>query len=255
VDENFVEGTNRGLLRALGRIGIVCGVAIAFILGLTGTVYLLSLRNAEVKVPDILGKNYLAGEEMLGGAGLNIRKRASRFAPDTKPDMILDQSPRAGEMVKAGQTIAVVISRPPKEGESVPPPDENAATTTGKAETSKPIDNTTNDNAASKNQNNDKNRRQDKDTRNKNANSKSGANVNNGNANNRNTNNRNRNSNNGYTNSSNRNASNLNANNRNASNRPTNANINRGINNLNANKRVPPIGTPPFNSNGNTRKP
>lgn len=235
--------TNRGLLPALGRIGIVCGVAVTFILGLTGAVYLLSLRNAEVKVPDVLGKNYLAGEEMLGGAGLSIRKRASRFAPETKPDTILDQSPRAGEMIKVGQTIAVVISRPPKEGESAPPPDEDAAKST--AETGKAGDSQANDNAASKNQNTDKNRKQDKDARNKNTDAKSGAN-----ANNRNANNRNRNSNNG-----NANARNSNANNRNASNRPTNANTNRGINNLNANRRSPALQPSPLNSNGNTRRP
>jgi len=256
VDENFVVETNRGVLPTLGRIGIVFGVAITFILGLTGTVYLLSLRNAEVKVPDILGKNYLAGEGLLGNAGLNIRKRASRFAPETKPDTILDQSPRAGEMIKVGQTIAVVISRPPKEGESAPPSDEDAAKST--AETGKAADNQANDNAASKNQNTDKNRKRDKDIRNKNADSKSNANVNNSSANTRNNsnaNNRNRNSNDGNANVSNRNARNLNANNRNAGNRPTNANTNRGINNLNANKRPPALQTPPFNSNGNTRRP
>ncbi len=255
VDENFVSETNRSVLPTLGRIGIVCGVAITFILGLTGTIYLLSLRNAEIQVPDILGKNYLAGEEVLGSAGLNIRKRASRFAPETKPDTILDQSPRAGDMIKVGQTIAVVISRPPKEGESAPPSEEDAAKSTA-PETNKATDNQSNDNTASKNQNTNKNRRQDKDARNKNVNSnkndnsKSGANVNNGNATNRN-----RNSNNGNASVNNRNARNLNANNRNASNRTTNANANRSINNSNANKRPPVLQTAPFNSNGNTRRP
>jgi len=251
---------NRRLLPALGRIGIICGVAIAFILGLIGTVY-LNLRSSEVKVPDILGKNYIAGEESLGGAKLNIRKRASRYAPDTKPDTILDQSPRGGEMVKAGQTVAVVISRPPKEGESAPPPPP-VDTASNKPDANKSA-NEANDNAASKNRNNDKDQKQFRDARNKNANSNNSANAKsnaNANANNRNANNRNRNSNNGSVNNgnrnaANRNANNSNANNRNANNRPTNSNVNRGINNLNTNMRAPVIPKLPLNPNGNTRTP
>jgi hypothetical protein len=256
MDENFVVEKNRRVLPALGRIGIICGVAIAFILGLIGTVY-LNLRSSEVQVPDVLGKNYIAGEEALGDAKLNIRKRASRYAPDTKPDTILDQSPRGGEMVKAGQTIAVVISRPPKEGESAPPP-VDAATKKPDANRST---NEANDNAASKNQNNDKDQKQAKNARAKNvnsndsANAKSNANANNRNANNRNRNSNNSNINNGNRNAANRNANNSNANNRNLNNRPTNSNGNRGINNLNTNTRAPVIPKPPLNPNGNTRTP
>ncbi|MGH9903643.1 MAG: PASTA domain-containing protein, partial [Pyrinomonadaceae bacterium] len=99
----------RTMWAALRRIGIVVAIGAAFVLGLTGTVY-LSLRSPEVTVPDVVGQHYLAGETALGEAGLNIRKRARRFKSDAQPDTILDQSPRPGEVVKVGQTVAVVVS-------------------------------------------------------------------------------------------------------------------------------------------------
>ncbi|MFN2456012.1 MAG: PASTA domain-containing protein [Pyrinomonadaceae bacterium] len=234
--------TNRAL-PVLSKIGIICGVGVAFILGLTGTVY-LSLRSSEVSVPDILGKNYLTGEEMLDGAGLNIRKRASRFSPDAKPDTILDQSPRAGDVIKAGQTVAVVVSRPPKEGEAA-----TFAAQESKANEKRAADEANaNDNSASKNGNTNKDQKPGKDARNKNSNAKSNANSN------RNANNRNANGNANNSNGGNRNANS--ARNANAANSATNANSsNRNANNLNSNKRAPVLQTPPFNPTGNTRKP
>jgi beta-lactam-binding protein with PASTA domain len=230
--------TNRAL-SALSRVGLIGGIIVTFILGLTGTVY-LSLRSSEVRVPDVLGKNYLAGEEALNGASLNIRKRASRYSANTKPDTILDQSPRAGEFVKAGQTIAVVVSRPPKEGETPPPAEVDEA----KAGANKAIEATNaNNNSSAKNQNGNKDQKSGKDTRNKNSNLKSNSNANR-NANNRNTNN------------SNANNSNRNLNNRNANNRSVNLNGNRNSNNLNLNRRAPVNQTPRINpTTGNTRTP
>jgi len=88
-----------------------------FFLGLTGTVY-LSLRSPDINVPDIVGKDMLTAENALSSAGLNIRKRATRYMPGSAPNVVLDQMPKAGEIVKEGQTVAVVISRAPAEGES-----------------------------------------------------------------------------------------------------------------------------------------
>jgi hypothetical protein len=106
-------------LRTLSNLGIVAGIAFAFLLGLSGTVY-LSLRSPEVKVPDVVGKDMVSGEESLSDAGLNIRKRAARYSPGAQPNTILDQSPRPGEIIKVGQTVAVVVSRAALEGEAQP---------------------------------------------------------------------------------------------------------------------------------------
>jgi len=107
---------NRALL-ALKRIFIVIGIAIAFSVGLFGAI-VLSLRSSETTVPDIVGKDRTAAENAIVTAGLNFRVRATRAVSDSKPNTVLIQVPNSGVVVKVGQTVAVDISRPTKEGET-----------------------------------------------------------------------------------------------------------------------------------------
>jgi len=114
----------RNILSAFGKLGVVALIAVAFAFGLVSTIY-LSLRSPDIPVPEIVNQSYFDGEQTLTRAGLDIRERAKRYKPGVEPGRILDQSPRAGEVIKAGQTVAVVVSRAPKEGEK--PPDEVVA--------------------------------------------------------------------------------------------------------------------------------
>jgi hypothetical protein len=98
-------------------IAIVIAIAVVFLFGVATTVY-LSLRSPEVKVPNVVGKDRLEAEKILADADLKFRVRASRPSNDTNPDTVLFQLPRAGEVVKTGQTVAMDISRQAKEGES-----------------------------------------------------------------------------------------------------------------------------------------
>jgi beta-lactam-binding protein with PASTA domain len=111
----------RNILSAFGKLGIVALIAVAFAFGLVSTIY-LSLRSPDIQVPEVVNQSYFDGEKTLARAGLDIRERAKRFKAGVEPGRILDQSPRAGEVIKAGQTVAVIVSRAPKEGEK--PPDE-----------------------------------------------------------------------------------------------------------------------------------
>src|SRR5215213_3251986 len=111
----------RSILSAFGKLGVVALIAVAFAFGLLTTIY-LSLRSPNIQVPEVVNQSYLDGEKTLSKAGLDIRERAKRYKSGVEPGQILDQSPRPGEVVKAGQTVAVVVSRAPKEGEK--PPDE-----------------------------------------------------------------------------------------------------------------------------------
>ena len=111
----------RNILSAFGKLGVVALIAVAFAFGLLTTIY-LSLRSPNMQVPEVVNQTYYDGEKTLAKAGLDIRERAKRYKPGVEPGVILDQSPRSGEVVKAGQTVAVVVSRAPKEGEK--PPDE-----------------------------------------------------------------------------------------------------------------------------------
>ena len=98
-------------------IAIVIAIAVVFLFGVATTVY-LSLRSPEVKVPDVVGKDRFEAERILADADLKFRVRATRPSNEAKPDTVLFQLPRAGEVVKTGQTVAMDISRAAKEGES-----------------------------------------------------------------------------------------------------------------------------------------
>jgi hypothetical protein len=207
-----------GALSVLRRLVIVIAIAIVFVLGLATTVF-LSLRSPEVKVPDVMGKDRFEAERVLGDAGLNFRVRATRPSSQVKADTVLFQVPKGGEVVKAGQTVAMDISRPVKEGESSDIAAPEASPEDKPANTN--ADNTNNDNKPKRPRNT-----------NKNANDNANANTAtlNGNANRPATTNRNANSHN--TNSHNTNSG-------------ANTNSNRPTGNGNSNRVVLP--------NGNTR--
>ncbi len=229
-------GFGRLALSAAGKVGIVLAVIAAFIFGMLATVY-LSLRTAEVKVPDVLGKDRMTAESMLDEAGLKIRVRGARASAE-RPDTILSQLPEAGEIVKVGIPVAVEISRAPKEGESVPVKEEP------KQEPEKPAENANANQSTATNQNQNQNRSQK--NKNKNANNANSKNANNSN------NANNANANRGANANGNRNAANANANaprntnggNRNATTAP-NANRTPTPNNQNANRRAPAATPPP----------
>lgn len=98
-------------------VAIVIAIALVFLFGVATTVY-LSLRSPEVKVPDVVGKNRFDAEKILADADLKFRIRATRPSNEAQPDTVMFQLPRAGEVVKAGQTVAMDVSRLAKAGES-----------------------------------------------------------------------------------------------------------------------------------------
>ena len=113
---NLVSVVTR-ILSVFRSIAIVLAIAIVFLFGVATTVY-LSLRSPEVKVPDVVGKNRFEAEKILADADLKFRVRATRPSNEAQPDTVMFQLPRAGEVVKTGQTVAMDISRLAKAGES-----------------------------------------------------------------------------------------------------------------------------------------
>lgn len=105
------------ILSVFRSIAIVIAIAAVFLFGVATTVY-LSLRSPETKVPDVVGKDRFEAERILAEADLKFRVRATRPSNQANPDTVLFQLPRPGEVVKAGQTVAMDISRPAKEGET-----------------------------------------------------------------------------------------------------------------------------------------
>ena len=163
-------GVANQALSALRRMGLVILIAIAFLFGLATTVY-LSLRSPEVTVPEVVGNDRFEAERILGEADLNFRVRATRPSNQVKADTVLFQMPRAGEVVKTGQTVAMDISRAAKEGEA-----SEAVVNDKKASEEKALENlNTNTSEPAKNANQSKPRR-NKNTK-KNGNENSNANA------------------------------------------------------------------------------
>ena len=218
-------------LSVFGKLSVVLLLLCAFSVGLGGVLY-LSLRSPEVKVPEIVGKDFFEGEKELASPDLKLRKRTDRFSQE-KPNTILEQIPSPGEMVKAGQTISVVVSRAQAEG------DEKPAEVKKKPEEDKPksIDEPSEvDKARKKRKEASKNANANKNA-NSNGNLNSNSNSNSGSNDNANSSNSNSNSNRGNNNTRNSNS------NGNANNRPTG--------NSNSGTRI--IITPSGNRNMNRR--
>jgi beta-lactam-binding protein with PASTA domain len=216
------------ILTIFKRILIVIGIAIAFAVGLGGSIY-LSLRSSETRVPDIVGKDRASAENTISDAGLNFRVRATRPTSEAKPDTVLIQLPHAGEVVKVGQTVAVDISRATSDGEPSTPANTNIN------DASKQENSSTSNSSSNSNSNTEKkptNRNSNNSNANKNANRLA---------------NRNQNANTNRALNGNLNANmtstpvHTNANSNLAPVRPT---PNRGAANTNANRRPAPVPTP-----------
>ncbi len=158
------------VLSAVRRMGLVILIAIVFLFGLATTVY-LSLRSPAVTVPEVIGKDRFEAERVLGNADLNFRVRATRPSNQVKANTVLFQLPRAGEVVKTGQTVAMDISRVAKEGEAAEAVVDNKKASDEKA----PENRNANTSEPAKNDN--ENRPKRNKNANKNANENSNANA------------------------------------------------------------------------------
>ncbi len=94
---------------AFGKLFIVIALAATFLVGLFTVVY-LRLQGEEMKVPEIVGKDFVESERELADLGLRIKKRADRASTE-KLNTVIEQLPKAGETVKTGQMILVVTSK------------------------------------------------------------------------------------------------------------------------------------------------
>ena len=94
---------------AITKLAAVAVLLGAFGVGLAGVVY-MSLSGDEIKVPEIVGKDFVESEKELASLGLKIKRRADRASTE-KINTVLEQLPKPGETVKTGQMILVVVSK------------------------------------------------------------------------------------------------------------------------------------------------
>lgn len=105
-------------ISALSKLAFIAVLLAAFGVGMAGVVY-MSLSGSELTVPEIVGKDFVESERELAALGLKIKRRADRPSTE-KINTVLEQLPKAGETVKTGQMILVVVSKAGLEGEEVP---------------------------------------------------------------------------------------------------------------------------------------
>lgn len=96
-------------LNSIGKLLMLTVLIVAFLASMAGVVY-MSLSGTEIKVPELTGKDFTESERELAALGLKIKRRADRPSAE-KMNTVLEQLPRAGETVKTGQLILVVVSK------------------------------------------------------------------------------------------------------------------------------------------------
>jgi beta-lactam-binding protein with PASTA domain len=94
---------------AIAKLAGLAVLLLAFLGAMAGVVY-MSLSGTEVKVPEIVGKDFVESEKELAALGLKIKRRADRASTE-KMNTVLEQLPKPGETVKTGQLILVVVSK------------------------------------------------------------------------------------------------------------------------------------------------
>ena len=105
-------------LSAIGKLAAVGLLLTAFLASMASVVY-MSLSGEEITVPEITGKDFVESEKELAALGLKIKRRADRESTE-KMNTVLEQLPKAGETVKSGQLIFVVVSKAGIESEEKP---------------------------------------------------------------------------------------------------------------------------------------
>ncbi len=105
-------------ISAIGKFFIVLTLAAAFIVGMVGVVY-MSLRGEEIKIPEIVGKDFEQSEQELAALGLKVKRIANRYSGE-KANTILEQRPRAGDTAKTGLMVSVIVAQPNPEGTEAP---------------------------------------------------------------------------------------------------------------------------------------
>jgi beta-lactam-binding protein with PASTA domain len=108
-----IRGKQRLLIATLAAIAVGCLIVLPAI-----ALSLLALdvrrerlsRPSQTTVPVVVGLNYKTAQIKLRNANLNIRLLAQRRDFPLEPGLIIDQTPRGGEVVDGGTVIGVTIS-------------------------------------------------------------------------------------------------------------------------------------------------
>lgn len=121
LDSGLVKQLLRGALLAL----IFFGSAFA--------VMYFALRGRSVEVPNVIGKTEEAATETLDDAGLRMKIKGRVHSDKIEANLVSDQSPAPGTIIKTGQLVRLSISMgapaPSPTPKPTPSPDESPSPT------------------------------------------------------------------------------------------------------------------------------
>jgi len=101
--KRFLRGF--GIFLALVGVGIVSAFAVVALL----------LQQEEVRVPDLMGKDIVSALETITQQGLLLKVDRREPHPILPRDSVISQSPAAGNGIKKGRQIHVVVSQGPSD--------------------------------------------------------------------------------------------------------------------------------------------
>lgn len=100
--KSFLRGL--GIILALVGVGIVSAFAVVALL----------LQQEEVRVPDLTGRDIVTALETITQQGLQLK--VDRREPNPAPrDSVISQSPAAGNGIKKGRQVRVIVSQGPSD--------------------------------------------------------------------------------------------------------------------------------------------
>lgn len=101
--KRFLKGL--GLFVALAGVGIASAFAVV----------LLLLRQEEVRMPDLSGRDIVSVIEIVTQQGLQLKVDRREPHPDMPRDAVISQSPAPGSGIKKGRQVRVVVSQGPSD--------------------------------------------------------------------------------------------------------------------------------------------
>jgi serine/threonine-protein kinase len=94
-------------------LGTIVGVTLLVLLANLLIMPWIVRSGREVVVPDLVGLTRAGTQVVLERAGLRLGRVNFKVSADIQPDAVISQNPLAGQMVKAGREITVVMSQGP----------------------------------------------------------------------------------------------------------------------------------------------
>ncbi len=83
--------------------------------------FVISTSPSSVRIPSVEGRSYDEARSILNEAGLTIGKVTYEYSKDIPEKMALDTEPKSGNLVKAGSSVALIVSKGENEEVSIVP--------------------------------------------------------------------------------------------------------------------------------------